>query len=455
MAMGRPQKPYHTSWGDLLPGLYRCPDGRWRINATGQKFTEPDERRAVQKFLDWTAKHNPAPTVEMVGDFNAGLKPVEPMGVANGVQLPIGYVEGFSEGPMPDGIEPELRTGYSLPQSVIWPWLREQLITRPEHVAKMIGIPELAGLRHFSLPTPSLKLEHLIEVYRQNSPSSEQSKTRCVRVFRRLMEHADARTLDDLTTEKLLALRHSIENDPALKSSGTKTWMYGQVKTLIAFGLDVGLEASQIAAALARCSVLWTPDPLPDLAPNPTSRTDFHKLLTATGNGPWRAWLLVGLNFCMHMDEVCGIQTKDMDVAAGTYACIRNKTRRQRVPRAAVLWPETMDAVRPLLGKQLLFTSPTGTRYNVRSRCNEFAKLRAKAGLPNTVTFDGLRDAAFGAACKARENSDWAKVLAGQRAAGQEDNYVLRNPACVRPACDAVYASYGPFPTVETNAERR
>lgn len=42
-----------------MPGLYKCPDGRWRISATGAKFTEPDERRAVARFL--TAQQ--APTV--------------------------------------------------------------------------------------------------------------------------------------------------------------------------------------------------------------------------------------------------------------------------------------------------------------------------------------------------------------------------------------------------------
>ena len=47
---GRPQKPYETSWGEMVPGLYKCPDGRWRISSTGQKFTEADERRAVVHF---------------------------------------------------------------------------------------------------------------------------------------------------------------------------------------------------------------------------------------------------------------------------------------------------------------------------------------------------------------------------------------------------------------------
>jgi len=58
MARGRPQRPYKCSWdGDLVEGLYKCPDGPWRINATGEKFSEPDERRAVQRFYEAEARH--------------------------------------------------------------------------------------------------------------------------------------------------------------------------------------------------------------------------------------------------------------------------------------------------------------------------------------------------------------------------------------------------------------
>lgn len=51
---GRPQKPYQTSWNLPIPGLARDPDGRWRILATGQRFTEHDERRAIARFYETT-----------------------------------------------------------------------------------------------------------------------------------------------------------------------------------------------------------------------------------------------------------------------------------------------------------------------------------------------------------------------------------------------------------------
>jgi hypothetical protein len=50
-AMARPSKPYHHSkTNDPVPGLYKCKDGRWRIVATGYKFTEQNEDRAIDKF---------------------------------------------------------------------------------------------------------------------------------------------------------------------------------------------------------------------------------------------------------------------------------------------------------------------------------------------------------------------------------------------------------------------
>ena len=54
MARGRPTRPYKTSWGKTIDGLYKLPDGRWRITEglhKGERFTEPNERIAVARFL--------------------------------------------------------------------------------------------------------------------------------------------------------------------------------------------------------------------------------------------------------------------------------------------------------------------------------------------------------------------------------------------------------------------
>lgn len=190
-----------------------------------------------------------------------------------------------------------------------WAAVRHELLTRPAHAAAMTGIPALAHLAHLPVPQPTLKLEELIAAYQAHNPSTDRAKAEAVKPLRRLAEHAGgAATLADLTTDRLLAFREHIETDPRLTSAATRRAYFGRVKNVIGFGLKVGMDPVQIRAALDRCKVLWTAAPMPNVQPNPVRREHFHALLAAAGGGPWRAWLLVGLNLCLHIEEVCGLQ---------------------------------------------------------------------------------------------------------------------------------------------------
>jgi len=199
--VGRPQRPYETSWGEVVPGLARDTDGRWRIAATGKRFTEPDERRAVARFL---ADHQPE-TVRTPTTVETALPKRDENGMFSG----------------PIVVKPQTKA------EDYWPWLREQLIERPEYIAKMTGIPEVANLRHLPIPKASLTIAKIIEAYERDNPSTAATKRRVVATFRRLAKFAGARTLDDLTQEKLTAWRAEIESDPKLTSAGTRVGMYG------------------------------------------------------------------------------------------------------------------------------------------------------------------------------------------------------------------------------------
>src|SRR5690348_4477049 len=65
---GRPQKPYQASWGDIVPGLARDSDGRWRIVATGFRFSDADERRAVARAVRIINPHRETLVHAKVGD---------------------------------------------------------------------------------------------------------------------------------------------------------------------------------------------------------------------------------------------------------------------------------------------------------------------------------------------------------------------------------------------------
>ncbi len=90
----------------------------------------------------------------------------------------------------------------------------------------------------------------------------------------------------------------------------------------------------------------------------------------------------------MSIEEVCGLLWKDFDLDKGVYAAIRTKTRRDRIPRAAVLWPETLAILKAMKPRgPHIFTRTHGTRYNKNTRVNDFVDLRNAAKLPDTVTF--------------------------------------------------------------------
>ena len=114
-----------------------------------------------------------------------------------------------------------------------------------------------------------------------------------------------------------------------------------------------------------------------------------------------------------------------------------------------MLWPETVAALAavPRRSPKYVFTSTTGTRYNRASRGNKFAKLRERAEVAVEVTYDWIKDGAYTAAINDPGVEErFARVLAGHRSPGLQDNYVLRHPRCTDGASEAVYKVFGPFP---------
>lgn len=423
---GRHSIPHRTAWGEEVLGLYRIPGSRhrWRIVATGQRFTEVDERRAVQRFRDWQAQHHPT-------NVNVPTKIADKLVLdpASGLVTTI--------------IQRTLTQGKDF-----WPWLRKLLVDQPEYVARMTGLPEVAGLRHLNIPGEPLKLSALLDAYTIHNSAKPATKAATRRTWEHFVNQTAAVTLDDLTIERLLAYRATTEADPL--SPRTRKFYYSKIKTVLAFGLKVGMDTGQIRRALDRCKVLWTAERTPAPKPAPISREDFHALLKATETRPWqvwRPWLLLGLNLCMHIGEVCELTWDELNLDAGTYCSIRKKTEAHRIPRAATLWPETLEALAVVRHKSpYVFTSQHGTKYGRSRRCNTFADFRKAAGVGDDVTFDCLRDGAYTAAMHGAPDERWARLLAGHRSPGLQDSYVLRNPEIVRPACDAVYKVYGPFP---------
>jgi hypothetical protein len=57
-----------------------------------------------------------------------------------------------------------------------------------------------------------------------------------------------------------------------------------------------------------------------------------------------------------------------------------------------------------------------------------------------------IRDGAYTAACEEGVDFAFCQMLSGHKLPGQSDAYVKRTAQKVRPACEAVYKTYAPFP---------
>ncbi len=435
--MGRKQKPYQTTWHEIIPGLSKDYDGRWRIIATGKRFVEADERLAVQKFRQWESENG-----KQTMAIQIPLAPMLPPAPnATGWD-----VVGTSSGDdiiTPQTYTVDTSTGksfgtFQIDESAIFNAVRNLIINDPILAAKKIGIPEIAHLRNIKIPQ-EIRLTDLLSAYlsRQKHP---QTRRNTVKVFGEFVEFTKFKTLADINVTGLMVYRDSVESSNL--GAATKKQRYAIIRTVIAKNLKYGIDATQISAALAKLKVLFTEDMLPQVNPQPISKENFHKLLNAATT-KWKAILLISLNCCLHLGECLELRWAELNTEKKTYACIRAKTKRHNIPRCAVLWPETVDILQqlPKTQSEYVFTSTHGTKHNRQCAGDLFASLRRKAGVADTVKFDAIRDGAFTAACRVTDGLQLARLLGGH-SNGMADHYVLRSPEIVKPACDAVYTAY-------------
>lgn len=424
--MARPFKPYFAPWlNKTIDGLYRGKDGRWRITATGERFREPDERLAVARFLA-TQK------TTFITMAPKEIKAEDAIKEAMGEQ----YGKRRITIKIPHDPREPVTIARRIPEQEFWNTMRRLLIEDPDLCARMTGIPQLKNIAMMDIPKPALSLQKLLDLYVEKNESVGRTKGQVKSAWQRLTEITRATHIDDLTTKALMDFREKMIRSN-LAATGVAQ-VFAKIKQVFSFALKYGEDPTQLTAVIGRMKVLYAPKSDSRPEPNPISRDAFHKLLAAADE-EWRLMLLLGLNCAFYIEDLCVLKWDELDLNAGTFKGIRNKTK---VARVAVLWPETLEALKewPHRGKSpYVFTSQTGTRFNGASRYDTYKSLRDRTGVD--YPFSALRDGAYTTAVQNCEER-YARVLAGHRSPGLQDSYVLRNPQFVKPATDAVYAYF-------------
>jgi integrase len=409
MARGRKADHFRTSDGTTILGLIHQRDGRYRVLATGQRFTAASETEAIATY------RRLSPQQETI---DVPITSTDEMSDSNNIWFMSNRITG----------------------SDFWPWLRELLVTRLGQVADKTGLPGLATLDLTKQPQSSPKLASIRDLYDTKNEANWRTKGQVKAAFARLRQITGAKTLDDLTTEALITFREAINSQLAPTGAAQ---VFSKIKSALSFAAKYGQhDAEAIAKAIARAKALYAPRSNGHNKPTPMSTADFRTLLQAADT-QWRAILLLAMNMALYAEDICELRWADFNLDAGTYTGQRQKTS---VVRVGCLWPETLTAIKALPRKgesPYLFTSKTGTRYMATTLYDVYKDLRESVGV--TTPFSGLRDAAYTIACE-KCDERIARVFAAHKAAGLLDAYVQRRPEFVKPATDAIREAFGPFP---------
>lgn len=431
--VGQPPKNYRTTWGKTIDGLTKQPDGRWRDQRSGKRWSDANERRAVETFLKMRGI-DPVAFLKVADDADASTASTTP-------DAPLAPINPTFVVDIEDEGEPSEKAstsvGYRVPESFIWGWLREQVENRPEVVAAQLGV-SVAALR--DIPR-TVKLSDMLGHYKQRAASRKiEPKTlaKTVEAWGEFVNIVGVSTLDMVGSTQLLAYRTWAE-DQERWSDKTRGLVYGRVKAVVGATAKAGVDVARLLALL---KMLEVSDGGTATDASPMSRSDFRKLLDhPKTNAKMRALLLLALNCCMYAKEVSQLRWSEIDMNAGTMVCRRGKTK---IIRAAVLWSETLDALRALpRDGEFVLLSERGAAYNVESLRKLYADHRDRCDVAASkfTEFASMRDAAYTVAAQ-KTSMQQTVILAGHRVGGLTDSYIARNPQFVADACKAVHAAY-------------
>jgi hypothetical protein len=153
-AVGRKYKQYEFMDKKLF-GLSKIGPNRWRISQTGERYTESDEYRAVQYFLQQTAEERETvfvPIAKGTPSENAQVLDSLYDGGFDFDQIEIESADGKEW----DEDDAEHIVGHRIDRKAVMAWFRRQLLKNPDRVAQETGIPQLASFASLRLPTEPL-----------------------------------------------------------------------------------------------------------------------------------------------------------------------------------------------------------------------------------------------------------------------------------------------------------
>lgn len=425
---GRPACFYRASDGTRYDGLTRNAAGRWRISATGETFREPIEARAIARYLEVLEQQVPVVRVTSsakVPTIAAGRQRVRKL-LRHGSQVLVRRGDHW-----------ELRLTTPLEEAAYWERVKHDLLERPELCAAKTGIAALAWLPEMKKPAPSSTLKELGQLYQEQSEMSPHEMSRSVLVWEQFVKAVGVSSVKEITHDLIAAYHRKMKQEGYAPK--TLTHRFAKVRGVLRYAIKRGRSVAECRNALDFCAQLEVKAPAP-VDPHPIQPEHFWTLYDQAkqaGDHVFAALMLTALNAGMYGSEVAALTWAEVDLPAGELVSRRNKTG---ISRIAVLWPETVAALKALPQDRETIFNTRVRSYTTYSVTEVWARYRTAAGMPKSVTFSHLRDAAYSLALKV--SWEQAEMLAGHKLPGTSDNYLRRNPRLVHDARQAIREEY-------------
>jgi integrase len=395
---GRKQKHFvDPATGKPVVGLSRMTDGRWRIIGSQTRFREPDVQKAIAKFRQLTSSHDPDKLA--LASIDRQMHP------------------------------------YARKDHPIWRYFAQQIADKPQWVAEATGIEWIGYGPTLKPPEKVPAFKELEDNYEKHNKVQRQQKNTVLRDWRDFVKTTAISNISNITAQTAIAYRDAVY---ARNLSGKRQLhLFNNTKHLLRFNLKRAVAVEYCTRALAALSCLEASEESVTLEPKPIKVADWKKLLQAA-KGDDLAMCLLMLNCAMYAQEAVNLKWEHINA---DNQLIARRKKKGRMLRLAVLWPETIEALKAVQRKgDHIFYSYAGSPLTISGAAKRFRKLRKLAGVPH-VEANQLRDGAATAAAKAKISGDVHAMLMGHRI-GIKDHYALRDVEQVAPACEAIRLYY-------------
>lgn len=261
-----------------------------------------------------------------------------------------------------------------------WAVVRIAIMEDPYLAAQKTGLP-LDRLESLPAPQPSIRLSEALANYQHKTKSISDGEVKQVKLawddFKSSISVATIKRIDKAGVTKWVK---GLLTDHSAKFAKNRI---GRVKTVLLYNHrhETDGYCERVLRWIRACDL-----PSVNLMnPNPISRDDFSTLLKVgkTEADYWEPMLLVALNCCYYAIDVIRLPVSAVSLSAGTITFVRAK---ENTPRVAVLWTQTIEALRPFIEgrshRQFVFESYRKGPWSRGGFANAFKALRDKAGLP-------------------------------------------------------------------------